>query len=73
MFFFVFREKWEKKNIRFHSNGTLTFNQEKIYMFEESLSVGMEDDVVVVPNIPMLVSKAHSFCKVLLCTYVIFL
>lgn len=50
------REKWEKKNIRFHNNGTVTFNQEKIYVFDESQSVGLEDDVVVVPNIPMLVS-----------------
>lgn len=33
-------------------------------MFEESLSAGMEDDVVVVPNIPMLVSKAYILTKV---------
>lgn len=50
-----FREKWEKKNIKFHDNGTVSFNQEKIYHFDESQSVGSEDDVVVVPNIPMLV------------------
>lgn len=53
---FCFSEKWEKKNITFHENGTLSFNQEKIYYFDESQSVGSEDDVVVVPNIPMLVS-----------------
>lgn len=53
----VCREKWEKKNIRFHNNGTVTFNQEKIYVFDESQSVGLEDDVVVVPNIPMLVRE----------------
>jgi hypothetical protein len=52
---FFRREKWEKKNIRFHDNGTVSFNQEKIYTFDESLSAGFEDDVVVVPNIPMLV------------------
>lgn len=51
----VFREKWEKKNIEFHDNGTVSFNQEKIYYFDESQSAGSEDDVVVVPNIPMLV------------------
>jgi hypothetical protein len=33
----------------------VSFNQEKIYTFDESLSAGFEDDVVVVPNIPMLV------------------
>jgi len=55
--FIRFREKWEKKNITFHDNETVTFHQEKIYYFDESLSVGSEDDVVVVPNIPMLVSS----------------
>lgn len=64
---FSISEKWEKKNIRFHNNGTVTFNQEKIYVFDESQSVGLEDDVVVVPNIPMLVStnkkkqKSHVY------------
>lgn len=57
-YFIQFREKWEKKNITFHDNETVTFHQEKIYYFDESLSVGSEDDVVVVPNIPMLVSSA---------------
>lgn len=53
----VFSEKWEKKNLVWHQNGTVSFNQEKIYTFQESESSGSEDDVVVVPNIPMLVSK----------------
>ncbi|XP_017771039.1 PREDICTED: scavenger receptor class B member 1 isoform X2 [Nicrophorus vespilloides] len=57
---YVYTEKWEKKNIRFHDNGTLTFNQEKIYVFDESLSAGFEEDVVVVPNIPMLSATSQS-------------
>jgi len=57
---YVYLEKWEKKNIRFHENGTLTFNQEKIYTFDESQSAGPEDDVVVVPNIPMLAATSQS-------------
>lgn len=50
-----YRETWEKKNIVFHENNTVSFQQEKIYRFDRSQSVGSEDDVVVVPNIPMLV------------------
>ncbi|CAH0548952.1 unnamed protein product [Brassicogethes aeneus] len=57
---YVYVEKWEKKNIKFNDNGTVTFQQEKIYMFDESLSVGSEDDVVVVPNIPMLSATSQS-------------
>jgi len=50
------RETWEKVNLVFHDNGTLTYNQQKVYRFDPDQSVGSEDDVVVVPNIPMLVS-----------------
>ncbi|EFA05670.1 scavenger receptor class B member 1 isoform X1 [Tribolium castaneum] len=57
---YVYVEKWEKKNIKFHDNGTVSFNQEKIYTFDESLSAGLEDDVVVVPNIPMLSATSQS-------------
>lgn len=59
--YFFCREKWEKKNVTFHDNDTVTFHQEKIYHFDESLSAGSEDDVVVVPNIPMLVSFVLLF------------
>lgn len=58
--FYYHRETWEKKNLRFHDNGTVTFNQEKIYIFNEEMSAGPEDDVVVVPNIPMLVNFNFS-------------
>ncbi|CAH1981588.1 unnamed protein product [Acanthoscelides obtectus] len=57
---YVYVEKWEKKNIKFHDNGTVSFNQEKIYTFDESQSAGSEDDVVVVPNIPMLSATSQS-------------
>ncbi|KAL3270736.1 hypothetical protein HHI36_021261 [Cryptolaemus montrouzieri] len=57
---YVYVETWEKKNLKFHENGTVTFNQEKIYMFDESQSAGSEDDVVVVPNIPMLSATSQS-------------
>ncbi|XP_074026812.1 epithelial membrane protein isoform X2 [Leptinotarsa decemlineata] len=57
---YVYLEKWEKKNIQFHENGTVSFNQQKIYTFDESLSAGSEDDIVVVPNIPMLSATSQS-------------
>ncbi|XP_048521544.1 protein croquemort-like, partial [Dendroctonus ponderosae] len=57
---YVYVETWEKKNVTFHDNDTVTFYQEKIYHFDESQSVGSEDDVVVVPNIPMLSATSQS-------------
>lgn len=57
---FVYIETWEKVNITFHDNGTLTYNQQKIYRFDPEQSVGSEDDTVVVPNIPMLSATSQS-------------
>nr|XP_022899774.1 lysosome membrane protein 2-like isoform X2 [Onthophagus taurus]XP_022899775.1 lysosome membrane protein 2-like isoform X2 [Onthophagus taurus] len=57
---YIYIETWEKKNLRFHDNGTITFNQEKIYIFDPINSAGTEDDVVVVPNIPMLSATSQS-------------
>lgn len=56
---FRYRETWEKVNIQFNGNSTLSFNQRKTYVFDEASSGGSEDDVVVVPNIPMLVSSFY--------------
>lgn len=55
-----FREKWEKVNIVENPNGTISFNQKKVYAFSEEESAGMEDDVVIVPNIPMLSATSQS-------------
>ncbi|KAK4878126.1 hypothetical protein RN001_010632 [Aquatica leii] len=57
---YIYTESWERKNIRFNDNNTVTYNLQKIYMFDEELSVGSEDDVVVVPNIPMLSATSQS-------------
>jgi hypothetical protein len=43
-----------------NENGTLSFNQKKVYRFDEEQSAGMEDDVVIVPNIPMLSATSQS-------------
>lgn len=42
--------------MQINKNDTITFNQRKTFKFAPELSDGDEDDVVVVPNIPMLVS-----------------
>lgn len=55
--FFSCRETWEKVNLTWHDNGTLSYHQKKTYIFDDVNSAGSEDDVVVVPNIPMLVSQ----------------
>lgn len=53
-------ETWEKVNIVENDNGTLSYNLRKIYKFREDLSAGPEDDVVIVPNIPMLSATSQS-------------
>lgn len=55
-----YSETWEKVNIVENDNGTLSYNLRKIYKFREDLSAGPEDDVVIVPNIPMLSATSQS-------------
>ncbi|KAF5284609.1 hypothetical protein FQA39_LY16967 [Lamprigera yunnana] len=57
---YVYTESWERKNIQFNDNNTVTYNLQKIYIFSEELSAGSEDDVIVVPNIPMLSATSQS-------------
>lgn len=49
----------EKVNIKFHDNGTVTFQHKKILQFVPELSVN-KDLKVVVPNIPLLVSHTSK-------------
>lgn len=57
---YVYEETWEKVNLVHHENGTLTFNQRKTFRFDPIRSNGSEDDMVVVPNIPMLSATSQS-------------
>ncbi|KAJ8683686.1 hypothetical protein QAD02_019478 [Eretmocerus hayati] len=57
---YVYLEKWEKVNVKFNDNGTVSYNVKKTFTFSEELSVGSEDDLVVVPNIPMLSATSQS-------------
>lgn len=51
----VSRENMEKVNVRFHDNGTVSFQHHKILEFVPELSVD-KNLRIVVPNIPLLVS-----------------
>jgi len=57
---YVYIETWEKVNLSFNDNGTVTFQQQKIFRFDPEQSVGDESDMVVVPNIPMLSATSQS-------------
>lgn len=46
----------EKVNIKFHENGTLSYQHNKILQFVPELSVHPNEKLTV-PNIPMLVSR----------------
>lgn len=56
---FVYREDMEKVNIRFHDNGTVSYQHKKILQFVPELSVN-RDQKVTVPNIPLLTLAMHS-------------
>lgn len=56
---FVYRENMEKVNIKFHENGTVTYQHNKILHFVPELSVD-KDIKVTVPNIPLLTLSTQS-------------
>lgn len=58
--FFCFREDMEKVNIKFHDNGTLSYQHKKILKFVPDLSVD-KDLKITVPNIPLLVSFLFNY------------
>lgn len=46
----------EKVNVKFHGNGTVTFQHNKILQYVHELSIASKDIKLTVPNIPLLVS-----------------
>ncbi|XP_050524925.1 scavenger receptor class B member 1 [Daktulosphaira vitifoliae] len=65
---FVYREDMEKVNIKFHNNGTVTYQHKKILEFMPHLSVIANDEVkLTVPNIPLLTltTQANSLPSLL--------
>lgn len=57
---YVYIERWEKVEIKFNNNDTVTYKQRKEFVFSPELSAGSEDDLVVVPNVPMLSATSQS-------------
>ncbi|KAF2883476.1 hypothetical protein ILUMI_22693 [Ignelater luminosus] len=56
---FVYRENMEKVNIKFHDNGTVSYQHKKILQFIPELSVNKQEKLTV-PNIPMLALSTLS-------------
>lgn len=45
------------QNVTFNANHTVTFSPKRTPVFVPEMSIGSLDDVLMVPNIPLLVSK----------------
>lgn len=56
---YCYREHWQKVNVSFHDNGTVSYATQRFYFFERHHSIGSEDDVIITLNIPM-VSAVHQ-------------
>ena len=57
---YVYMQHWEKVDVKFNDNDTLSYKMKKEFVFVPELSVGSEEDLVVVPNIPMLSATTQS-------------
>ncbi|XP_046980078.1 scavenger receptor class B member 1 [Schistocerca americana] len=55
---FVYREDMEKVNIKFHDNGTVTYQHNKILQFVPEISAD-KNLKLTVPNIPLLTLSSH--------------
>lgn len=51
----------EKVNVKFHDNGTVTYQHNKILKYMPELSVGNKDEKLTIPNLPLLVSFSSLF------------
>ena len=50
----MFRATEKKVDIKWHSNGTVTFRKRKYWYFERDLSVGDLTDVITTINVPVV-------------------
>lgn len=60
LFSFFSRKRIQKDNITFHPNFTVSYKEYRQYHFEPSMSVGNESDVVMIPNMLVLVRLLFS-------------
>lgn len=51
---YVYLMKESKEEIKFHSNGSVTYRTKPLYFFQSDMSNGSEDDVLVTVNIPFV-------------------
>merc|ERR1719189_2826889 len=51
---YTFREAQRKVNMVWHSNGTVSYQREKYWYFDRSLSVGPLSDVITTINVPVV-------------------
>ncbi|XP_076255208.1 scavenger receptor class B member 1-like [Rhynchophorus ferrugineus] len=58
---YVYQETIEKVNVKFNKvDGTVSFQEKRVYTFRPELSKGSKYDSVMVPNIPMLTSASFA-------------
>ncbi|KAL7633573.1 UNVERIFIED_CONTAM: hypothetical protein RMT77_016106 [Armadillidium vulgare] len=53
---YSYREEWHKIDVKFHNNGTVTYQTKKLYFFDPENSVGPESDLITTLNIPVNVA-----------------
>lgn len=56
MIILMYREKLQRKHVEFENDGTITFQNSFSHKFVPYLSHGKQDDIVVVPDLVVLVS-----------------
>ena len=62
--FFHFRQTWTKVNVSWMSNGArISYQQKKVFHFRRDLSVAGEDQLLTLPNVPMIVSRRLPICN----------
>ena len=49
-----YRESQRKVNLKWHNNGTVSYQREKFWYFERDLSVGPLTDMVTTINVPVV-------------------
>ena len=65
---FINREKWARVNVSWTSDGEeVSFATKKVYFFRPDLSIGLENDLMMLPNIPMIVSLKLYINKNIVC------
>ncbi|KAK5638451.1 hypothetical protein RI129_012746 [Pyrocoelia pectoralis] len=58
---YVYEESLERVNIKFLANGTVSYQEKREHRYREDLSNGrLQNDTVVVPNLPLLSAAALS-------------